>query len=257
MIHGIHFKSLDKHDNDSFTFTFTYESHGESRDFTVKVLSDKLIHRKNRSQVYVRLNCDDDKSNPDPDKCHIEIGNKDDDTTPQKLNIDLWVKNFSLELYERFVQRRKSTEAMIQIQLPEKEEKVWQELNRKRDDKRKKVEPLLTKEHFTSMDVQILENFVKNLTQDRYNGDMYDEFNTKWNEKSEEEKEKNKANKELQRKRYEQKKEKSKAHKEWKRKRYEQRRRGILIDEPTDDDYYKQQREDEMRALADLADNNS
>ena len=28
MIHGIHFKSLDKHDKDSFTFTFTYESHG-------------------------------------------------------------------------------------------------------------------------------------------------------------------------------------------------------------------------------------
>ena len=81
MILGIQFKSLDKHTKESFTFTFTYESHVESRDFTVKVLSDKLIHRKDRSQVYVRLNCDDDKSNPDPDKCHIEISNKDDDTT--------------------------------------------------------------------------------------------------------------------------------------------------------------------------------
>ena len=65
MIHGIHFKSLDKHDKDSFTFTFTYESHGESRDFTVKVLSDELIHTKNRRQVYVRLICDGDRSHPD------------------------------------------------------------------------------------------------------------------------------------------------------------------------------------------------
>ena len=43
MIHGIHFKSLDKHSKDSFTFTFTYESHGESRDFTVsKVKEDNM-----------------------------------------------------------------------------------------------------------------------------------------------------------------------------------------------------------------------
>ena len=39
MIHEIHFKSLDEHTKDSFTFTFRYESH----DFKVKVLSNKLI----------------------------------------------------------------------------------------------------------------------------------------------------------------------------------------------------------------------
>ena len=108
MIHGIHFKSLDKHTTDSFTFTFRYQS----RDFKVKVLSDELIHRKDRSQVYVRLICSGDQSNLDPDYCHIEI--KDDHTT-QTLHIPLWVKNFSLELYERFVKRRKSTEAMIKL----------------------------------------------------------------------------------------------------------------------------------------------
>ena len=100
MILGIQFKSLDEHnkEEDSFTFTFSYQS----RDFTVKVLSDKLIHRKDRSQVKVRLNCDDDKSNPDPDKCHIEISNKDENTT-QTLSIPYWVQNFSLELYKRFI----------------------------------------------------------------------------------------------------------------------------------------------------------
>ena len=129
MIHGIHFKSLDEHDKDkdSFTFTFTYK-HDK---FTVKVLSDKLIHKKDRSQVYVRLICSGDQSNLDPDSCHIEI--EDDDHTTQTLNIPLWVKSFSLELYERFVKRKKSTEAMIQLHenksMREKEEQVWQGLD--------------------------------------------------------------------------------------------------------------------------------
>ena len=195
MIHDIHFKSLDKHDKDSFTFTFTYESHGESRDFTVKVLSNKLIHRKNRSQVYVRLNCDDDKSNPDPDKCHIEISDKDNNTT-QTLSIPYWVQNFSLELYKRFIlpysmnNPEKSTEAMIPLSenesVREEEKNVWQELNSTRDKMQEQVQPLLTKTHLNMREYNDLERFLENLSQDRYKGDKYQEFNEKLNANKEE-----------------------------------------------------------------------
>ena len=119
--------------------------------------------------MYVRLNCDDDKSNPDLDKCHIEIGNKDDDT-PQTLSIPYWVQNFSLELYKRFIlpysmnNPEKSTEAMIPLSenesVREEEKNVWQELNSTRDKMQKQVQPLLTKTYLSMREYQDLKNFL-------------------------------------------------------------------------------------------------
>ena len=130
--------------------------------------------------MYVRLICSGDQSNLDPDSCHIEI---EDDHTTQTLYIPLWVKSFSLELYERFVKRRKSTEAMIQLpenkSMREKEEQVWQELNSKRDDMQEFYQPLLTKTHLNKREYNDLEKFLDNLRKDRYKGDKYEEFNEK------------------------------------------------------------------------------
>ena len=59
----------------------------------------------------------------------------------------------------------------------EKEEQVWQELNSTRDKMQEQVQPLLTKTHLNMREYNDLERFLENLSQDRYKGDKYQEFN--------------------------------------------------------------------------------
>ena len=85
----------------------------------------------------------------------------------------------------------------------EKEEQVWQELNSTREKMQKKVQPLLTKTYLSMRENQELQNFLNNVSQDRYKGDKYKEFNEKLKASKEEYERQKKEKKEMARKRFE------------------------------------------------------